>query len=229
MSWVRTDLEREVRPYHYGSVLGLILTSLAFQLATPDRGWARLVAILLQGAALLLALWVSRMRRILLRAAMVVVAVAAVTVTVVLLGTGDLGPVAGRSVTLLFVGLAPAAIAVGIVRDVRASGGVTVKTMFGVLCIYLLVGSFFAFCYGLVGELGSSAFFARDISGTQSDFLYFSFATLTTVGYGDLTAATDVGRSLAITEALIGQIYLVTVVAVIVSNLGRTRARRGDA
>jgi len=47
---------------------------------------------------------------------------------------------------------------------------------------------------------------------------------LTTVGYGDLSAATDLGRSVAITEALIGQIYLVTVVAVIAGNLSRRRA-----
>ena len=57
-----------------------------------------------------------------------------------------------------------------------------------------------------------------------SDYLYFSFATLTTVGYGDLAAATDLGRSVAIAEALIGQIYLVTVVAVIVGSLSRRRA-----
>ncbi len=53
------------------------------------------------------------------------------------------------------------------------------------------------------------------------DSLYFSFTTLTTLGYGDLTPAGDVGRMLAITEALIGQVYLVTIVALIVTNLGR--------
>ena len=47
--------------------------------------------------------------------------------------------------------------------------------------------------------------------------------TLTTVGYGDLTAASHLGRSLAIAEALIGQIYLVTVVAGIVGGLGSSR------
>ena len=55
--------------------------------------------------------------------------------------------------------------------------------------------------------------------------LYFSFTTLTTVGYGDYTAASNLGHTLAMAEALIGQIYLVTVVAVIVSNLGRSRMR----
>jgi hypothetical protein len=50
---------------------------------------------------------------------------------------------------------------------------------------------------------------------------------MTTTGFGDLTAATDTGRALAVTEELVGQIYLVTVVAVIVSNLGRGRPSRG--
>ncbi len=96
--------------------------------------------------------------------------------------------------------------------------------MFGVLCIYLLLGMLFASAYGLVGDVQSDAFFASGIDPDISDYLYFSFATLTTVGYGDLSAATDLGRSVAITEALIGQIYLVTVVAVIAGSLSRRRA-----
>ncbi len=75
----------------------------------------------------------------------------------------------------------------------------------------------------MISALDDGGFFAEISGGTQSDFLYFSFTTMTTTGYGDLTAAKDLGRSLAITEALIGQIYLVTLVALIVSNLGRTR------
>ena len=57
-------------------------------------------------------------------------------------------------------------------------------------------------------------------------WFYYRFVTLTTTGFGDLTAATDVGRALTITEALIGQIYLVTVVALIVTNIGPGRAER---
>jgi voltage-gated potassium channel Kch len=57
------------------------------------------------------------------------------------------------------------------------------------------------------------------------DFLYFSYVTLTTVGYGDLTAAGDLGRMLAVTEALLGQLYLVTVVALVIGNIGRERTR----
>ena len=64
------------------------------------------------------------------------------------------------------------------------------------------------------------------MDGTVSVRLYFSFVTLTTVGYGDDTAASNAGHTLAVTEALGGQVYLVTVVAVLVSRM-RPRTRRG--
>ena len=74
--------------------------------------------------------------------------------------------------------------------------------MAGVLCVYLLIGSAFAFTYGIISALEDGTFFAQQHGGDISDFLYFSFVTQTTTGYGDLTAADDLGRSLAITEAL---------------------------
>ena len=95
------------------------------------------------------------------------------------------------------------------------------RTMFGVLCVYLLIGTAFAFAYSTIAAFDDGSFFAQISGRDQSDFLYFSFTTMTTTGFGDLTAAHDLGRSLAITEALFGQIYLVTVVALIVGNLGR--------
>ena len=58
---------------------------------------------------------------------------------------------------------------------------------------------------------------------TGADILYFSFITLTTTGYGDITAANRIGRTTAMVEAMVGQLYLVTVLALLVSNLGRTR------
>ena len=116
------------------------------------------------------------------------------------------------------------AIASGVVKQFREVRGVTMQTMFGVLCLYLLIGLLFAVAFGAIQAISDTSFFTT-IHGHRDDFLYFSFATLTTVGYGDLVAATDLGRSLSITEALVGQLYLVTVVAVIVSNLRPTRAR----
>ena len=213
--------------YAYGWLLFLILTSLAFQLGAPDEEWARVVTVALQGLTLLASLRVSGAHRWLIRAATVVVVLAVAGTTGVLVSSSDLGVSGGRLVGLLLVLLAPAAIVTGIVKQARRAGAVTVRTMFGVLCVYLLIGGSFGFIYGVVSSLGSGPFFAEIEGGTQSDFLYFSFATLTTTGYGDLTAATDFGRALAITEALIGQIYLVTVVALIVSSLVRPRRVAG--
>jgi Ion channel len=83
----------------------------------------------------------------------------------------------------------------------------------------------FASVFMTVGTLGDIGFFSQIDEPTSVDFLYFSFVTLTTVGYGDRTAASDLGRMLAVTEALFGQLYLVTVVALVIGNVGRDRDR----
>jgi hypothetical protein len=77
----------------------------------------------------------------------------------------------------------------------------------------------FAFVYTAVQNLGGAPFFANGAAATAPRSNYFSFVTMTTVGYGDYTARTNLGHTLAITEALVGQIYLVTVVAALVGRL----------
>lgn len=94
--------------------------------------------------------------------------------------------------------------------------------MLGVLCIYLLISLAFAAAFGAIGALGNGPFFTQ-VVGTTNNYLYYSLTTITTVGIGNLAPATNLGRSLTAAEALIGQIYVITVVAVIVGNLGRPR------
>lgn len=208
--------------YRYGILLVTILTSLVFQLAAPEADWARLVTILLQGLTLLMALVASRVHPWILRLATVAVCVSVVGTTAAFIGFGELGPTGARLLTAFMVAVAPISIVRGVIKDVQEHG-VSLHTMFGVLCIYLLLGIFFAFLYGVVGALASGPFFAQHAAESTKNFLYFSFVTITTVGYGDLTAATNFGRSFAIAEALAGQIYLVTVVAGIVGGLGSRR------
>ena len=218
---------RRLREPGYGRVLILIVASLSFQLAAPDEAWSRLATIALQGLTLLETLRASRVHRWLYRLTVAVVLAALAASLAVFVGSeGELGQVSARAIGLMLVAVAPLAIVARVVRRFRAEGAITIQTMFGVLCIYLLLGTVFAFLYGLAAELDDGSFFASGASENQADFLYFSFSTLTTTGYGDLTAATGLGRSLSITEALLGQIYLVTVVALIVGNLGRSRAPR---
>jgi hypothetical protein len=207
----------------FGLVLVLILVSLAFQLGAPDSEWARLLTLALQTLTLLAAFRVSGVHGWIIRVAVILAAVSTFSAAGVLIGSGELGELTSRSVGLMLVVLAPVAILTGLVRHFRAVGAVTLTTMFGALCVYLLAGMAFAFAYGVIAEIESAPFFADQTPVTQSDLLYFSFTTMTTTGYGDLTSASDVGRSFAITEELFGQVYLVTVVALIVGNLGRAR------
>ncbi len=83
----------------------------------------------------------------------------------------------------------------------------------------------FAFVFSSVAALSATPFFHQPLvgDGTIADQTYFSFVTLTTTGYGDLTANVGLPRALAILEAIFGQLYLVTVVALVVSNFGRGR------
>ena len=113
------------------------------------------------------------------------------------------------------VALAPIAIA----RSVIRRRVIDVRTILASLCIYVLFGMLWAYVYTAIGAFGSSAFFAQSVQSTSADFLYFSFITQLTVGYGDLTAAGNLGRACAVLEALFGQIYMVTIVALLVSRL----------
>jgi hypothetical protein len=223
---VRRPLEITGKDQHqYGIVLALILTSLTFQLAAPEAEWARLVTIGLQGLTLLSALRTSGMHQAVFNAAAVAVGLAVLGAVASSIVGGGIGTTSARIESLLLVALAPLAIMRGIVMQFRDAHRVTINAMFGVLCIYLLVGMLFGYGFAVVNQLDGQHFFASHDSRIPI-FLYFSFTTLTTTGYGDFVAATDVGRSLSIAEALLGQIYMVTVVAVIVSNLGRRRDPR---
>jgi hypothetical protein len=205
----------------YGLLLAAISASFFVQgVAAPGR-WEQVALSVLLGITLLLALWVADVRPAVLRPiAVLVVGVVAASLAAALSGSVD--PLATRLANLLLVVLAPPAVIVGVVRSLRYHGRVTLAEVFGVLCLYILLGMLFAGLYGVLDRV-QGEFFANGASATIAHCLYFSFTTLTTTGYGDLTAATNLGHTLSNCEALIGQIYLVTIVAVIVSNLGRGR------
>ena len=210
--------------YRFAVVLGLILATLAFSLATPRGNLAHLMLVSLQAATLVAAVVASRAHRWVIRLSVVAALLGIAGAFIALIGTNEFDQGGALVVALPYILFTPPAIVVGLVKHFREEGGVTIQTMFGVLCLYLLIGLMFGFGFALIDELSNGDFFAQG-PAERDDFLYYSFTTLTTTGYGDLTAGTDLGRSLSITEALIGQIYLVTVVALIVGNLRPARRR----
>ncbi len=210
--------------HSYGLLLGMILVALLFQASAPDTRWTRVVIVLLQAAILLLALWTSRTPERDFRVALAGVALALVA-TVILAASNSSETYRGGLIVTsgLMILIVPGVIAHGIWHDFRTHGGFTLQAAFGVLCIYLLLGMLFAFAFGAVAVLQSGPLFSNGTEGNLQDHLYFSFTTLTTVGYGDLAPRGHLSRGLSIFEALAGQLYLVTVVAVIVSNLRGSR------
>jgi Ion channel len=208
----------------YGTVLVLVVLSFVVQEAAPDTDLTRVVVIWLQAATLAAAVRVAGASRPIVRLAAAVGALVAIAAPVLWVAHGSVGDGVTAIATGLLFGIAPLAIAGGLSRDLFRSGEVTGETLSGVLSIYLLAGMFFSFLFAAVGALGDDPFFAEIADPERPDYLYFSYTTLTSTGFGDLTAATNLGRTLTSIEALVGTIYLVTIVALIVSNL-RPRQR----
>jgi hypothetical protein len=124
---------------------------------------------------------------------------------------------AAVGVAQLWTGVVLLAATVVIVRRVLASTTVTLQSIYGALSAYMIIGLMFAAFYAAMDKLVGGPFFANGQPGDTRTFQYFSFATLTTLGYGDFTAATDAGRAVAVMEAMFGQIFLATLVARLVS------------
>jgi hypothetical protein len=102
---------------------------------------------------------------------------------------------------------------------------VSVQSIYGALSAYLLIGLMFAAFFGALGDLVHGPFFADGQPANAETEQYFSFTTLTTLGYGDFTAAGSLGRAVAVLEALTGQVFLATLVARLVAAYGPARKR----
>jgi len=213
-------IEARVPAYRFGIVLLLLLATFIFLASGPSGDWVAVVAVVLQGATLLAAFSAAGVRRGLFHLTVAVVLIALVSAsTAIIVGGRD---VSGSLflLNLLLVGAAPVVIIHSLIRR-RV---IDFRTVLGAICVYILLGMMWAFAFTAAGTFDSEPFFAQEAHATVADYLYFSFTTITTVGYGDLTAARSFGRALAVLAALIGQLYLVTVIALLVSNLGRGRA-----
>jgi hypothetical protein len=124
---------------------------------------------------------------------------------------------------LLLGALAPVLVLRRLVKHQRASA----KTLLGAVSAYLLIAMAFTFAF-LVVESNTTAYVFGSQQPTTS-FMYYSLVTITTLGYGDLAMSDPLGRMLSTFEAVFGQVYLVTFVAMIVGLLVAQRRGRDEA
>jgi hypothetical protein len=209
--------EEGVATHRYGRVAIATALVVVATIALPDDHVGRGIALVLQ--AILLTMVTIAARDVAGRALTAIATAAAVL--------GALSAVGASLPTWLVLGLSGvlagamvATVAQGVIAHVREVG-VTVHAVGGGLAIYLLFGLLFSDVYGAIAAAGPGTFFAQGTDGTSGERVYFSFAALTTTGFGDFTPRSDVGRSVSVLEMLTGQIYLVVVVALLVGNLRR--------
>jgi hypothetical protein len=206
------------QPDEYGLALVLIMATIVTIAIVGSRPIGQLFAAALSGGTLLFILYTSQAPRRTLRVAtaLVILALAGTTAGIVAQNGFENGTAYGLMIAFIAM-VSPVIIASRIVRHET----ITLRTVAGALCLYLLIGLFFATLYGLLSQLQDGTFFVQTEHPDALDFIYFSFITLTTTGYGDFTAAFPLGRMLAVTEALFGQLYLVSAVALLIANIGR--------
>ena len=215
----------------YGSVLLLILFTYGFSV-TVTATWAASLVITVQIATVWAVLHVSQAHRSVRRIASVLLLISALAAAINLFvgkeTTGE-GTVAFMSAVLYLI--APFSIT----RNLLFRREVDQQTVLGAVDIYLLVGMLFAFVYRFLGVVQPSLFFGLNGDGKLPQDLFFSFTTLTTTGYGNLVPAGNPGQIFAVAEMLIGQLFLVTAVAKVISafqpvrrSASRSREASGD-
>lgn len=204
------------------SIVILMLVDIGPGVDMTSGRWEAALASLLVGATLLLALRASGLARRWQRVADVVVliVVSGVSLVALLATFDDSFPAPANTAPLVVVALAVVA-PLAVVRRLAQHREVTRGTLLGAISGYLLLPIAFFYLFVSSTSLTGDSFFGRPAPTT--DYMYFSLTTITTTGYGDYTAATEIGRTLAMAEALTGQIYLVTFVAMLVGLFISTR------
>jgi len=207
-------------------VLGLTILAIVLTPVLGDKPWGRVILAFLVGMSALLALIRTGAHGALRKTATVAIIFATITAAgahaITAPGRSSAAQILATSLFTLLLIVTPTVVVLRLLLRPR----VTLDTLAGALTAYLQIGIFFGSLYRLIDLVGSQPFFAGDPPATTQTFQYFSFITMATVGYGDYTPGTPVGQMLAMCEGMFGQIFLVTVVALTVTNLGKDMPHR---
>jgi hypothetical protein len=213
----------------FGLVLILVLTTYVLASVLDNKDWSAVLLTLSTGATSIVALTSSHaqprtVRRALLVAALaILLAMASATFG----GRLCLSIASFLEICLLLVAMA------AVLQRVLTSDQVSSRTILGAISVYATLGILFTWAYGLIDRIEGGGFFGPGTQIHGGDFLFFSYTTLTTTGYGNLVPVGQVGRMVSGLEMMIGQVFLVTLVAGLVSlwrpgeGILRRRERRG--
>jgi hypothetical protein len=204
----RLERRRAQAQDRFGVLLLLLIGSFV-TLGFAGHTWAQVLAGAMQVGALAFGLLATSLRKNHRWLGVFVgIGLAAILLTAL---EGDITSGLGELAGVVVLG----ALLVAILDRVLRHEYVTMQTLFGAVCVYFLLGLMFSSLYGAMNDLMDAPIFGEPVD--RSVFSYFSFATLTTVGYGDYTAVTDLSRRIAMIEAVTGQVFIATTLARLVS------------
>jgi len=201
-------------PGRYGAMLLVLIAGYLLSAFITAR-WIEGLQVVLFTVVMVLALRSASVSRRAVRL-LLIVAVIGVPVFFAISFSSATGDV-GSGIANIWTGLVLLAAVGLIVRRVLTFGTVTLQSIFGAFSAYLIVGLMFASFFAAIYHFSGDHFFANNQPGNTQTFQYFSFTTLTTLGYGDFTALENSGRAVAVMEALTGQVFLATLVARLVA------------
>jgi Ion channel len=204
----------------FGLVLLLVVATYVITSLTRYEGWSAVAISAVGCSSAALAFGSSGVG---VRGVRVAVGVAILSTALALvgaLGGGDPFLASSALVEVLLLAVATGAV----LRAVLTELTVNFRTILGAISVYMVFGLLFTSLYVGIDRLQSGPFFAEEAGGHTGDFVFFSFTTLTTTGYGNLVPADQPGKMFAGLEMLLGQIFLVTLIAGLVS-LWRPRRR----
>jgi Ion channel len=197
----------------FGLVFGLVLVTYVLTSLLGDHGWAAVAVMLSVAATSVVALTSSYAKPHYVHIAIYVSGLGMVMAIVAAISGDDVWLTIGAVIQVALLAAAMAAVLIRVVGTAEVGA----RTILGAISVYMVLGLLFSVIYEAVDRIQSSPFFEGHPVIHHSDFLFFSYTTLTTTGYGNLVPGGQPGRMLAGLEMLIGQIFLVTLVAGLVS------------
>jgi hypothetical protein len=212
----------------FGLVLILVLTTYVLASVLDNKGWAAVLLTLSTSATSIVALTSSHAQQKFVRRAVIVAGLAILLAMASAAFGGRLGISIASFLEILLLAVAMGAV----LQRVLTSGTVSSRTILGAISVYTALGILFTWTYGLIDRIEGGGFFGQ-VPTEGGDFLFFSYTTLTTTGYGNLVPVGQVGRMISGLEMMLGQVFLVTLVAGLVSlwrpgeGILRRRERRG--
>ena len=195
----------------FGLVFLLVILTYVLASLLDNRGWGSVVITAASGATSVIALTSSHVKP-----RFVHIAIWSSGLTIVL---ASIGAASGAHLWLNFASLIQILLLTvamaAVLRRVVNSDNVSSRTILGAISVYVLLGILFTYVYLAVDKLQPGHFFGQPTH--TGDFIFFSVTTLSTTGYGNLVPAGQPGKMLSGLEMLVGQIFLVTLIAGLVS------------